>query len=143
VRDGVLHVVARTSTWASELTFHKHSILKGINQRLGKGTLRDLRFRQGRVEHGTAPGEEEEPWPSPEELATVALTEADGREIAAGVAAQPDADLRDLMERILTGECRRRHWLEQHGERVCPACGSLYRRPGKVCPACRRELRSE
>src|SRR4051794_25882811 len=68
VREGVLHVVTRTSTWASELTFHKQSILKGINARLGKGTLRDLRFRQGALTSASGAEARVDPGPSAEEL---------------------------------------------------------------------------
>jgi predicted nucleic acid-binding Zn ribbon protein len=143
VRDGVLHVVARTSTWASELTFHKQSILKGINQRLGKGTLRDLRFRQGPIGQAIAPGAEAEPVPTPEQLAAVLLTAEEEREIAAAVAAQPDPDLAEMVGRLLAGERRRRRWLEQHGDRVCPHCGAVYHRTGSECPACRMERRQE
>jgi predicted nucleic acid-binding Zn ribbon protein len=139
VRDGVLHVIARTSTWTSELTFHKQSILKGLNQALGKGTLRDLRFHQGPVGHAPAQEPSSQPGPTPEQLAAIRLSAEEEREIADAVADQPDGELRELVGRILAGERRRRHWLEQQGEQVCPCCGTLYRRSGGECPACRVE----
>jgi predicted nucleic acid-binding Zn ribbon protein len=141
VRDGVLHVIARTSTWASELTFHKQSILKGLNQRLGKGTLRDLRFHQGRLSSAPAGTDGAALLPTPEQLAAVALSEEDERDIGAAVAAQPDPELQAVVGRIVEGERRRRRWFEQQGERVCPGCGALYRRAGAECPACRMERR--
>src|SRR5437588_9928513 len=104
VRDGVLHVIARTSTWASELTFHKQSILKGVNQVLGKGTLRDLRFHQGPLTQAPTVGASPEPAPTPEQLAAISLTQEDEREIAAAVAAQPDTELQELVGRIVAGE---------------------------------------
>lgn len=143
VREGVLHVVARTSTWASELTFHKQSILKGINQRLGKGTLRDLRFRQGQLNDG---GRVEAPaalLPTDAELAAITLTEQEEGEIASAVEAQADPEMAALLGRMLAGERRRRRWLIQKGQRVCPRCGAHFERAGPECPACRVERQQE
>jgi hypothetical protein len=141
VRDGILHIVARTSTWASELTFHKQSILKGINGRLGKGTLRDLRFRQGALSGTSGVEARPEPGPTAEELAGIPLTEEDTRAIALAAEAQPDPDMAAMVSRILAGERRRRHWLVQQGRRLCPRCGAQYDRDGAECPACRMERR--
>src|SRR5207302_8947113 len=47
VRDGVLYVVARSHTWAFELTFHRDPIMKGLNARLGRNTIKEIRFRPG------------------------------------------------------------------------------------------------
>jgi hypothetical protein len=143
VRDGVLHIVARTSTWASELTFHKQSILKGINQRLGKGTLRDLRFRQGRLSEGAAVDAPADPLPTAAELAVIALTEEETAEIALAVEAQADPDMAAFVGRLLSGERRRRQWLVQQGQRLCPRCGAHYTRAGAECPACRMERRQD
>src|SRR5207244_884486 len=52
VRDGVLYVIARNHTWAFELTFHREKILHGLNQRLGRHALKEIRSEERRVGKG-------------------------------------------------------------------------------------------
>jgi predicted nucleic acid-binding Zn ribbon protein len=141
VRDGVLSVVARSSTWAFELTFHKEKILRGLNQRLGRGTLRDIRFRVGSLEEPEA-APPPEPVPNAEALADLPLSPETAAAIEAAVSAQPDPELRAHLARTLAAEARRNQWLAEHGYRPCPRCGTLHRRRTPECPACRREMRS-
>jgi predicted nucleic acid-binding Zn ribbon protein len=140
VRDGVLSVVARSSTWAFELTFHKEKILRGLNTRLGRGTLRDIRFRVGSLEEpeGTPPPE---PIPDAAALAGLPLSPESAAAIDAAVAGQPDPELREQLTRTLAAEQRRNQWLAEHGYRPCARCGTLHRRATPECPACRREIR--
>ena len=44
-RDGVLFVEVKNSVWAAELSFLKRDIIKRLNRRLGRGTVKDIRFR--------------------------------------------------------------------------------------------------
>ena len=55
VRDGVLYVTARNHTWAFELTFHREKILQGLNQKLGRHRLKEIRFRTGIISPRGAP----------------------------------------------------------------------------------------
>jgi hypothetical protein len=84
-----------------------------------------------------------EPGPTAEQLSAIPLTEEDTREIAAAVAAQPDAELAELVGRLLAGERRRRAWLEEQGRHPCARCGAFHDRPGAECPACRMERRQD
>src|SRR5438132_340929 len=68
VRDGVLYVIARSHTWAFELTFHRDPILNGLNARLGRNTIKEIRFRPGILRSPGAPPAPPEPVPTPEEL---------------------------------------------------------------------------
>jgi predicted nucleic acid-binding Zn ribbon protein len=141
VRDGVLSVAVRSSTWAFELTFHKEKILRGLNTRLGRGTLRDIRFHVGSL---TTAGEEDlppEPVPSPEALAGRPLSPDAEAAIAATVAGQADPELRARIATALATEQRRSDWLTEHGYRPCARCGALHRDPAPDCPACRRDAR--
>jgi predicted nucleic acid-binding Zn ribbon protein len=140
VRDGVLSVVTRSSTWAFELTFHKEKILRGLNARLGRGTLRDIRFRAGSLEEPEA-APPPEPIPSAKALADLPLSPETAEAIEAAVAGQPDPELRAQLARTLTAEQQRNQWLAEHGYRPCPRCGTLHRRPTPECPACRRDMR--
>lgn len=44
-RDGVLFVEVKNSVWAAELSLMKRDIIRRLNQRLGRGTIKDIRFR--------------------------------------------------------------------------------------------------
>ena len=44
-KDGVLFVEVENSVWAQELSLIKINIIKKINKTLGKGTVKDIRFR--------------------------------------------------------------------------------------------------
>jgi predicted nucleic acid-binding Zn ribbon protein len=140
VREGVLSVVTRTSSWAFELTFHKERILKALNARLGRGTVRDIRFRVGCPDEPEAPPPPA-PIPPAAELAATPLSDESAAAIAAAVAAHSDPDLRVRVAEALAAEERRAAWLREHGYRPCARCGALHRRLTPDCPACRREAR--
>lgn len=44
LRDGVLFVCCKSSTWANELSFHKERIMKRLNSAAGKQIVKDIRF---------------------------------------------------------------------------------------------------
>ncbi len=44
-KDGILFVEVKNSVWASELSLLKRDIIKRMNRRLGRGTIKDIRFR--------------------------------------------------------------------------------------------------
>jgi hypothetical protein len=44
LRDGVLFVCCKSSTWANELSFHKEHIIKKLNSAAGKKIVKDIRF---------------------------------------------------------------------------------------------------
>lgn len=44
IRDSVLYVCCKSSTWANELSFHKEHIMKKLNQAAGKKIVTDIRF---------------------------------------------------------------------------------------------------
>ncbi|MCE5313843.1 MAG: DUF721 domain-containing protein [Armatimonadota bacterium] len=44
IRDGVLYVCCKSSTWANELSFHKEHIMKKLNDSAGKKIVTDIRF---------------------------------------------------------------------------------------------------
>lgn len=139
VRDGVVCVVARSPAWAFELTFHKPRLLRELNSRLGRGTVRDLRFRVG------SPQEPQqalrEPVPDAAALDRMPLPEDAAAAIEAAVADLPDPDLRARLAAALATDRRREVWLRAHGYRSCAHCGALHSRPTPDCPACRRDAR--
>ena len=64
-RDGILFVEVKNSVWAAELSLLKRDIVKRLNRLLGKGTIKDIRFRatgrsfhKPKGKHGKEKGEE-------------------------------------------------------------------------------------
>jgi predicted nucleic acid-binding Zn ribbon protein len=44
VEHGVLTIKVESPTWRQELVFEKQKILKKLNKKLGKNTIREIRF---------------------------------------------------------------------------------------------------
>src|SRR6266568_2687922 len=107
VRDGVLYVVARSHTWAFELTFHREQILKGLNARLGRNSVKEIRFRPGVVRAPGAPPAPPEPAPTREELAVIALDAADTQSVEREAAMVADPEMQAVVRRLLTNERKR------------------------------------
>jgi hypothetical protein len=139
VEDGVLHVIARSHTWAFELTFHRTQILKGLNAKLGRTPIREIRFRTGVVQSPGQPPLPAEPAPTPAELEAIVLEPAELEAVEAEAERVPDPELQAMVRRVLTTERKRAAWGRRHGVKGCAACGALYAGPGDSCPACRIE----
>lgn len=143
VRDGILFVVTRTSSWAQELTFLKPHLLAGLNARLGAEVIRDIRFRSGAwpreaVSEGEVAGEAGSP--SAGELGRVRLARGE-REAVEGLAGfVDDPELRARYRRFLLTGRRLRAWRLAHGWRPCPACGAPVRPAAATCPACGKAM---
>ena len=100
-RDGTLHVAARSSAWAFELT-QLESVVRGrLRERLGEQAPRALRFAVGPLpEAGPAPVEKRArkvPKPSPADEAAAA-------ELAGAIA---DSELRTLAARAVAASLAR------------------------------------
>jgi len=52
-KDGILFVEVKNSVWAAELSLLKKDIIWKINHRLGRGTVKDIRFRATGKSFGT------------------------------------------------------------------------------------------
>ncbi|NLJ61092.1 MAG: DUF721 domain-containing protein [Firmicutes bacterium] len=77
-RDGILFVEVKNSVWAAELSLLKRDIIKRLNRRLGRGTIKDIRFRatgksfqkakakHGKGEAGDTPSVKKQTLPSSE-----------------------------------------------------------------------------
>ena len=58
VRDGILFVACRSSTWANELTLLKPEILKKLQSALGRKAVKDVRFSARGFKKAQAQAEE-------------------------------------------------------------------------------------
>jgi hypothetical protein len=141
VRDGVLYVVARSHTWAFELTFHRDQILNGLNARLGRGTIKEIRFRPGIIHTPGAPPASPEPVATPEELAAIVLDAAELLAVEQEAERAADPEMQMVVRRLLTNERKREKWQRAQGYHECLGCGALYADGGALCPACRSEAR--
>ncbi len=45
LKDGVLIVETESSTWRSELKFRSESIIKSLNEKIGKNIIKSIKFR--------------------------------------------------------------------------------------------------
>lgn len=139
VKDGILIVRTRSSTWSHELMLHKARILLGLNRLLGGKVLADIFFRAQGVREPEPPPEPDTP--TAEELAAVILEPAEKEELRARLCdlfhSVEDDHARRAIAARLTQEVRLRHWRLEHGWRVCPRCSALHKTDYPVCPICR------
>lgn len=158
VENGVLRVSAKSSVWASELTFYKADILRRLNARLGatrEPVIHDILFQSRGLRKKKA-GEEAAPpalVPTPEELDDVELSARELSGIEAGIAAVQDENLRARLRNVRIADARLRTWRLDNGWMPCPRCGDLAPPFGFVpelsasegsspCPRCRLALTS-
>ena len=141
VRDGVLYVTARNHTWAFELTFHREQILKGLNARLGRKAIKEIRFRPGVIHSPGTPPQPPEPVPTQAELAAVALDAAEVEAVERETALVADPDIQAVVRRLLTSERKRAAWRRARGYHECLGCGALHSGASDLCPACLSEAR--
>jgi predicted nucleic acid-binding Zn ribbon protein len=140
VRDGVLFVATRSSTWSHELSFHKTRLIAELNRRIGRSVIKDIQFRARGVEETPKPPQTPD-HPTPEELDLVRLPRCEQtalrRDLEALFETIPDADLRQMIARQMIRSARLRHWRLEHGWQECAHCASLHRTGEDLCPVCR------
>lgn len=137
VRDGILFVTAKSSTWAHELILRKAALLDGLNRRLGRGVISDIRF-SGRGYREEAAEEKSGPsLPGPDEWQQVELTGAERQSIGEAAGTIEDSDLRALLERVMAHGLRVRRWKEEQGWLPCKSCGLPHAGSAEVCALCR------
>jgi predicted nucleic acid-binding Zn ribbon protein len=140
VRDGILFVRTRSSSWSHELTLHKERILHLLNEALGEPLIREIVFRARGLAPKSAPPATD---PTPEELQAVVLEPPEEEELEARLRALgllEDERVRDLLTNRLVRQARLRHWKLEHGWRLCRRCSALYNDPDDICPLCRLGL---
>ena len=104
VRDGVIYVCCRSSTWSSELALHKDQILKRLNAAVGQKVITDMRLSARGFK---ARSLKEEKSAGANTMETVALTDEDRAAAKAAAAAAPSEELARRIEKaVLTGRKR-------------------------------------
>jgi len=140
VINGVMTVTAISPLWAQALQLMKPKILDRLEQLVGPGVVRDLRFgavrRRPPRPAPSLPPPSPLRSPSPAQLDAVKLS-SEQQEHAACLRQQAaDAQLGQLLERGYLGLVRLRRFRQQQGWRPCPRCGRPYHGPGRWCVLC-------
>ncbi|HHX41443.1 MAG TPA: DUF721 domain-containing protein [Armatimonadetes bacterium] len=138
VRDGILFVATKSSTWAHELIFRKKAIMEALERELGRGVLTDIRFQARGFSDPVEP-EEADGLPAPDrsEWSQIALTDADKAVLEEALEGVSDPDLRARLERVWVDSLRIRRWKEAHGWARCTRCGLPHRGESELCGICR------
>jgi predicted nucleic acid-binding Zn ribbon protein len=138
VRDGVLFVRTKSSTWSHELTFQKAEIIAKLNRMVGRPVIQEIVYRAQGVKKKRA--EEAPDAPTDAELAAVRLPAEEQaalrRELDELVSIHDDK-LRQTIARRMIREYRLRRWRLEHGWRACRACAAPHHDDGDLCPICR------
>ncbi|MCK4600106.1 DUF721 domain-containing protein [Candidatus Bipolaricaulota bacterium] len=121
---GTLVVNVTSSTVAQELSFFKERYIERINELLGEGILREIRFVPGRFEK-TVPRKLGGPSASDREAARATFSQL------------MDPQLRRSFERLYLALLQREKALLAGGAKRCLRCGVVFRGQGETCPGCR------
>ena len=142
VRDGVLFVATKSSTWAHELILRKRPILQSLNKALGGSIISDIRFMGRGLEDAPdlvqdSAGSRAREIPDPSLWRQVPLTDEDRESITLTLEPLSDPDLRLRVERVLADSLRLKRWKEEHGWPRCPRCGLPHDERSDLCGICR------
>lgn len=129
IKDGKLFVITKSSTWANELSFLKEDIMKRLNERVGKRTVKEMVFRAGKVEKK----EKQEQKKEDIELTTEEIKEAEEE------ALKNTSELSDPARKMLIEIMKYNKWKRKKGWKPCRICGALQDSERGICPPCERE----
>lgn len=163
VNRGTLTVAVNSSSWHNQLKLMRDQILIGIEQRVGPGVIRDIRFKNGLVDGDPLPmpGMPFKAIGRPKSDLEISLPETELASIRRQVEQIPDPKLASTIEKTLLAQARRRHRLRSAGWAPCRRCAVLFdpQDPtltgtigieqttpeaaplGALCPVCRLELK--
>ncbi len=137
VREGVLTVRTKSSTWSHELSLYKHRILATLNQQLGGCVIRDIVFKAKGMPAKPAP---EPDAPTLEELQLVVLESAEKAELRRRLESLfgvENEHARLSLAQRTTLDMKLRHWQIAHGWKLCPKCQTTHKTNFALCPICR------
>ncbi len=139
IRDGVLMVHCDSAPRAQQLQLDSDYIKEKLNKRLDGSFIKEIRATSGRVGRGrpapTIAETEEEPLPSPAELAQLRVPQQDVDFIRALAEKTGDEGLQRQFTAAMTNFCRLQQWRRAQGYQPCPGCGRLVASDQR-CPVC-------
>ena len=113
VRRNVLFIKVANSVWMQQLHFLKQDILEKINRANAQNPIQNIFFS---LDETAAPAPETKRPQAPSQDAS-ALRSRDRILIEKSVAAIADAELRDILQRVMTREIARRRRIESEARR--------------------------
>ena len=97
MRGGILFVKCSSSAWMQQLQFMKGQICEQLNQLLGKGAIKDIRFQMGMIDHparGDSSARDQE----------AALDDAEHARIDEALRPLADLEMKEIARRIMIKE---------------------------------------
>lgn len=136
VKNGVVTVVANSSTVANELQYLKDELKRRIREAAQFEPL-DIRIRIGVVKPEETIGSQRIEL----ELSRLVLSPREKALIEQAIAPIQDPQLREKAAKVFEQFLKLNQWKKRHGFKECPRCRALYRGSRVYCPVCRVELR--
>lgn len=128
VKGGILWVSPSSSSWATELSFHKKELIKKINQKLKKPVIKDIRTLSPSTFTPPEAPKDEPSWTdiplSKEALDEIETTLKD-----------LDEKLKKALTPLLIKEKKWKIWRELNKDRTCSVCHGALSENGR-CPWC-------
>lgn len=100
IRENILEVNVDQPAWMQQLQLMKPKILAGLNTQLGKGTIKDLYLKLGKVKGATKSMAQPPAWRS------VQLEDGEKRQVEGLLTGIEDPELRDEMQKFLQKQLR-------------------------------------
>ena len=138
VRNGVLIVRTKSSTYSHELTLHKATLLQKLNRMLGAKVIHEIIFRAQGLKRKEAPPTPV--MPNADDLAAVILEPEETDELRdrlAKLVSIKDDRIRHAIAARVTSEAKLRHWRLERGWTLCIRCATAHDTGQPVCPLCR------
>ena len=134
VRDGILFVCCKSSTWSSELTLHKDDILKRLNASVGKKVITDIRFSARGFSRLSQSVVEEVAKIDPVALETI---DVDSQVASKVASTAPTSELAQRIQQAIITSKRLAELKRREGWKKCPKCRELHDGEHEMCDNCR------
>lgn len=128
VKNGILWVSPSSSSWATELSFHKRELIKKINQKLKKPVIKDIRTLSPSTFTSIEAPKEEPSWQD------IPLSKEAMYEIEENLK-DLDEKLKKALTPLLIKEKKWKIWRELNKEETCSICHGALSENGR-CPWC-------
>lgn len=136
LKGNVLFVAAKDHIWASELSNYKLQYLQKYEKLLGKGIIRDIRFRGKPNLFETGKKKKAVDF-DPE---AIELNKKEQKKVDDVLADIKDEKTREVIQRFFLDKIKHDRWLKRHGGQECFGCGVMIEKGKNFCLHCTMEL---
>jgi hypothetical protein len=115
IKAGILYVCVKSSSWSQELKGLEHTIVKKINEKLKKNTVKEIRFFQGAIRKEFSDDDESASYAAiiKKERDAIYLTDEQENVIEDVVGEIEDAELQAKIRSIVEKDMKLQKWREQ------------------------------